>query len=144
MKKLKLLLLSSLLLLFSFTSKGQDSIRKGSWFSVDLHYGFILPIYTSSMNILIQGHVPAFEIDYINKPECTNNWLSGYHCAETGIAFFSAYLNNPAQLGNEYGVYPYVNFHLKEVLKKGFTFGLVWGWHTCLLLLQGSITIKTM
>ncbi len=127
MKKIKLLILFFSFITFSFYSKGQDSIRKGSWLSVDLHYGFILPLYTSSMNILIQGHVPAFEVDYINKPACTDNWLSAYHCPETGIAFFSAYLNNPAQLGNEYGIYPFINFHLKRSFHEGLYFRIGMG-----------------
>ena len=127
MKKLKLILLVFLLLAINFFANGQDSIRKGSWLSVDLHYGFILPLYTSSMNILVQGHVPAFEVDYISKPACTDNWLSDYHCPETGIAFFSAYLNNPAQLGNEYGIYPFVNFHLKKSFHEGLYFRIGMG-----------------
>jgi len=120
------ILLIGVILLFQFNLKGQDSIRKGSWLTLNLHYGFILPVYTSSMNILIQGHVPGFELDYMNKPACENNWLSAYHCPETGVAFFSAYLNNPAQLGNEYGMYPYINFHLNRGFKERlyFRFGI--------------------
>jgi hypothetical protein len=104
----------------------QDSIRKGSWISGDIHYGFIMPLYTSSMNILVKGHVPAFELDYMNKPACANNWLGAYHCPETGVAFFSAYLNNAAQLGDEYGIYPFVNFHLNRSFKERlyFRFGI--------------------
>jgi len=105
--------------MFQTNLKGQDSTRTGSWLSMDIHYGFIMPLYTSSMNILIQGHVPAVELDYINKPACQNNWLGYYHCPETGIALFSAYLANPAQLGNMYGVYPFVNLHLKRSFKEG-------------------------
>jgi hypothetical protein len=127
---LKVLFLFCTLTLFQFSLKGQDSTRKGSWLTLDLHYGFIMPLYTSSMNILIQGHVPAFELDYMNKPACKNNWLSAYHCPETGIAFFSAYMNNPAQLGMMYGAYPFINFHLKRGFKEGlyFRFGIGLGY----------------
>lgn len=110
------------LILFRVDSKGQDSIRTGSWLTLDLHYGFIVPLYTSSMNILIDGHVPAFELDYVNKPASQDNWLNAYHCPEMGLAFFDAYLNNPAQLGTEYGFYPFVNFHLKRSFKEGLYF----------------------
>jgi len=104
-------------------AKGQDSTRTGSWLTLNLHYGFILPLYTSSMNILIEGHVPAFELDYVSKPASTQyNWHNAYHCPETGIAFFSAYLNNPAQLGMMYGAYPFINFHLKRSFKEGLNF----------------------
>ncbi len=118
----RLLALTFSILALSFVSKGQDSIRKGNWLSIDIHYGYIMPLYTSSMNILIQGHVPGFELDYVNKPACEDNWLGAYHCPEVGIAFFSAYLNNPAQLGNEFGIYPFVNFHLKRSFKEGLYF----------------------
>jgi hypothetical protein len=123
---IRFLALSASFLALSFASKAQDSISKGTWLTVDIHYGFILPLYNSSMNILIQGHVPAFEVDYMNKPACENNWLGAYHCPETGIAFFSAYLNNPAQLGSEYGIYPYINFHLNRGYKERlyFRFGI--------------------
>lgn len=107
---------------YSGATKAQDSTRTGSWLTLDLHYGFILPLYTSSMNILIQGHVPAFELDYVNKPVSENNWINAYHCPEMGLAFFDAYLNNPAQLGTEYGIYPFINFHLNRSFKERLYF----------------------
>lgn len=116
---MRLIALSFSLLALSSVMKGQDSIRAGLWLTLDLHYGFILPLYTSSMDILIKGHVPAFEVDYVNKPVSQDNWLNAYHCPETGIAFFSAYLNNPAQLGIMYGAYPFINFHLKKSYNEG-------------------------
>jgi len=123
MKHLKRIwLLVCAVFLFQFNLKGQDSTRTGSWLTLDLHYGFILPLYTSSMNILIQGHVPAFEFDYFHKAASEGSWLNAYHCPETGIAFFSAYLNNPAQLGMMYGAYPFINFHLKRSFKERLNF----------------------
>jgi hypothetical protein len=122
MRNFRVFILVFASVLFMGKLRGQDSIRKGTWITVEGHYGFILPLYTSSMNILIQGHVPAFEVDYMNKPACQNNWLGAYHCPETGIAFFSAYLNNPAQLGNEFGLYPFVNFHLNKSYKERLYF----------------------
>ncbi len=110
------------LVLLQVNVRSQDSIRKGNWLTLDAHYGFIMPLYTSSMNILIQGHVPSIELDYMNKPACNNNWLGAYHCPEVGITFFSAYLNNPAQLGNMFGLYPFVNFHLKRSFNEGLYF----------------------
>jgi hypothetical protein len=123
MRRLRIFLFVLCALIFCRSNlKAQDSIRAGSWLTLDLHYGFILPLYTSSMNILIEGHVPAFELDYVYKPAPQNTWLDGYHCPETGIAFFNAYLNNPAQLGSEYGIYPFINFHLKSSFSEGLYF----------------------
>jgi len=117
-----ILLLFCAIVLFRTDGKSQDSIRTGSWVTLDFHYGFVMPLYTSSMNILIQGHVPAFELDYTSKPASQDSWLNAYHCPEVGIAFFDAYLNNPAQLGTEYGLYPFANFHLKRSFKEGLYF----------------------
>ncbi len=123
LKKIRIsFITASILFLLQVNLKGQDSARTGSWLSLNVHYGFILPLYNSSMNILIQGHVPALELDYIYKPNNANNWLNTYHCPETGIAFFSAYLSNPAQLGNMYGVYPFIDFHLKRSFKERLYF----------------------
>ncbi len=99
---------------------GQDSIRTGSWVSINVHYGFILPVYTSGMDILIKAHVPAIEGDYLFKPDGSQSWEQAYHCAETGVAFFYAWLGNPAQLGNEIGVYPFINFHLQRSYRERF------------------------
>jgi len=120
--RMRLLVIGFSLLTLSHFSKGQDSTRTGNWLSLNLHYGFILPLYTSSMNILIQGHVPAFELDYFNKPISEDNWLNAYHCPETGLALFAAYLNNPAQLGNMYGICPFINFHLNKNFKERLYF----------------------
>jgi hypothetical protein len=118
--KATILLLASSL--FYFKGHSQDSIRKGNWLTVEGHYGFIMPLYNSSMNILVQGHVPGMELDYLNKPACENTWLGAYRCPEVGLAFFSAYLNNAAQLGNEFGLYPFVNFHLNRSFKERLYF----------------------
>jgi len=95
-------------------SSGQDSIRTGSWLSVNLHYGIILPVYTEGMNVLIKAHVPGVEGDYLFKPSGSEQWQNTYRCAETGIAFFYAWLGNPTQVGNEMGIYPFINFHLQR------------------------------
>ncbi len=110
-----------MLILLSFlrlSAYGQDSVRCGKWISASAHYGFIIPLYSNAMDILIKAHVPAFELDYINKPTADLPWQHAFHCPETGIAFFSAWLGNPAQLGNVYGVYPFVNLHLQKSYKE--------------------------
>ena len=108
--------------LFIGKSKGQDSIRTGSWLSVNVHYGFILPVYTQDMAILLTGHCPGFEADYLNKPSGDQPWQLDYHYAETGVAFFYSSLGNPTQLGNEFGLYPFVNFHLQRSAKERLYF----------------------
>lgn len=87
MKLIRLFVLSFTLLCFD-KIKAQDSIRTGQWISADFHYGMILPVYTEGMNVLIQGHVPAIEVDYLDKPDGSHPWQIDYHYAETGVAFF--------------------------------------------------------
>ena len=105
-------------LLHTLPVHGQDSVRCGSWLSVNAHYGFVVPLYSNSMDYLIQGHVPAIEIDYLHKPSGNKPWQNNYHCPETGIALFHAWLGNPAELGQMTGVYPFVNFHLQKSYKE--------------------------
>jgi hypothetical protein len=111
------------------SGNGQDSIRTGSWLSVNVHYGIILPVYTQGMDVLIKAHVPALEGDYLFKPSGSQPWQQTYHGAETGVAFFYAWLGNPTQLGNEFGLYPFINFHLQRsyrerlYLRTGIGFG---------------------
>jgi hypothetical protein len=97
---------------------GQDSLRTGTWLSINAHYGFILPIYTQDMVVLLKGHCPAIEADYFSKPSGSQQWQQDYHYAETGVSFFYAWLGNPAQLGNEIGLYPFINFHLQRSNKE--------------------------
>ncbi len=61
LRKVFILLLACFL--FHFKGHSQDSIRKGNWLTLEEHYGFIMPLYNSSMNILVQGHGPAMELD---------------------------------------------------------------------------------
>jgi hypothetical protein len=79
-----------------------------------MHFGFIMPLYSNSMDYLIKAHVPAVEADFIKKPEPTTGWEQAYHSPELGIAAFYAWLGNPAELGNMIGVYPFINFHINH------------------------------
>lgn len=120
MMKVRYLVLFTYSLLLNITNiKAQDSIRAGNWLSVNVHYGIILPVYTEGMNILIKSHIPAVEADYLFKPTGSEPWQPAFHCAETGVALFYAGLGNPAELGSETGIYPFINFHLKRTYREG-------------------------
>jgi len=105
------------MLLLKPQAKAQDSVRCGQWLTANMHYGFIIPI-AGSMDILLKAHVPAIELNYVNKPLSTLPWQLAYHGPETGVAFFYAWLGNPAQLGNMMGIYPFINFHLQKSYKE--------------------------
>jgi hypothetical protein len=115
--KLRLIAFISGCLLFFHPARSQDSIRCGSWVCANIHYGFIIPAY-SSMDILIKAHVPAMELDYLNKPLGMKPWQQAYHCPEMGVAFFYGWLGNPSQLGDMIGAYPFLNFHLQSSYKE--------------------------
>jgi len=102
--------------------KAQDSVRCGSWVSVNAHYGFIMPAYKSSTYYLLKGHCPGFEIDYLLKMPSERQWVCTYHYPEIGYAFFFSGLGNPNELGNMYGIYPFVNFHLNRNCKERLYF----------------------
>jgi hypothetical protein len=114
--KFKLLLF--FLLLLRLPAQAQDSVRCGRWITADVHYGFIIPLYSNAMDILIKAHVPAMEFDYVSKPTGDIPWQHAFHCPETGVAFFYAWLGNPTQLGNAIGVYPFVNLHLHKSFRE--------------------------
>jgi hypothetical protein len=98
----------------------QDSIRAGNWVTADFHYGIIPPIYSEAMNYLIKAHIPALELDYVHKPEELSGMERDYRDAETGVAFYYAWLGNPSELGNLMGAYPFISFHLKRCYHEGF------------------------
>lgn len=112
--KLRLSLLLVLLLFMKLPTRGQDSVRCGNWISATGHYGFIVPLYSNAMDILIKSHVPAAEVDFMQKTSGSLPWQHAFHCPETGLAFYFAWLGNPTQLGNMIGVYPFVNLHLQK------------------------------
>jgi hypothetical protein len=70
------------------------------------------------MDVLLKAHVPAFELDYVNKNDGTHTWQQAFHAPETGFTFFYAWLGNPTELGNMMGVYPFINFHLQRSYKE--------------------------
>lgn len=112
--RIRLLISVIIIMLFHPGANAQDSVRCGKWISVSAHYGFIVPLYSNAMDYLLRAHVPALEVDYLNKPSGDIPWQHAFHCPETGVTLFYAWLGNPKELGNMIGAYPFVNFHLQK------------------------------
>lgn len=75
------------------------------------HYGFIIA-HRKTLANLIKSHIPAGEINLSVHTNGEKNWERFYHLPEKGIGIMYAYLGNPKQLGNAFGIFPFVNFPL--------------------------------
>ncbi len=121
MMKLKTTLIGLACLLAVYTrGNPKDSVRCGTWLTANFHYGFIIPAYNSSMLYLLKGHCPGAEFDWLLKSTPDRQWVCTYHYPEMGVAFFFSSLGNPTELGNMYGVYPFINFHLNRNCRERF------------------------
>jgi len=91
----------------------QDSTKNECWISANFHYGFLMAQH-ATMQYLVKGHIPAAEIDYYKPTHGTQQWQQTFGFPEYGVAFFAANLENPTVLGNIFGIYPFINFHLNK------------------------------
>ncbi len=89
------------------------------------HYGFILP-HHGSMQYLIEGHTPGFELNYIKPTHGEKKWQRIYHYPEIGVNLFYIALSNPTQLGDGMAISPFINFNLNH----GKRFHLKMRWTT--------------
>src|SRR5437016_5833587 len=94
----KVLILCTWYLILSSFSSAQTQ-NNDYYLSAGAHYGFILA-HHGSMQYLVDGHVAAFEFDYIKPTHGEKKWERVYHYPEIGICFFYIGLSNPAQLGD--------------------------------------------
>ena len=118
------LLLGTLYLVLCTSSFGQQT-NNDFIISTCGHYGFILP-HHGSMQYLINGHTPGFEINYIKPTHGEKKWQRIYHYPEIGLNFFYIALSNPTQLGDGMALSPFINFNLNH----GKRFHLQMKWTT--------------
>ena len=85
--------------------------------SLNIHYGFIIS-HHPYMEHLTKSHIPSIELNLFKATYGEKQWEQLYHYPETGISFYSSYLENPSQLGYLYGIYPYINFKLNRASKQ--------------------------
>ena len=111
-------------LLLGTSSFGQQ-INKDHILSASAHYGFILP-HHGSMQYLINGHTPGFEINYIKPSHGEKKWERIYHYPEIGLNLFFISLSNPSQLGDGMALSPFINFNLNH----GKRFQIMMKWTT--------------
>lgn len=97
----------------SFKLFSQEPGKQSYILGFNAHYGFIASNH-GSVDYLVQGHIPGFEINLATLSNGRKQWQQVYHYPEIGITFFHADLGNPSQLGYANAVYPYINFPLGD------------------------------
>ena len=90
-------------------------------FQANVHYGFLIR-HHNYIGHLVQGHVKAAEFSFFEERTGKKLWEQLYKYPQAGITFSYFDLANPKQLGNLYGLYPYINFPFKK--NEDFSFNL--------------------
>lgn len=108
----------------SLSQTAKESLFTDIIIDTKVHYGTIFP-HRKFMRHLVTGHSTFAMISlskqlYGNKP-----WERIYNYPTKGIAFHYINLGNPEQLGNAYGIYPYISFPC--IRSKNYTFSYRWG-----------------
>ncbi|HTL80277.1 MAG TPA: acyloxyacyl hydrolase [Bacteroidia bacterium] len=101
---------------------GDGQIHIGG--SVD--YGFLWA-HRYSMGNLVKAHILAGEIDVFKPTNGNQPWQGQYFFPQIGIAVVGIPLGNPDQLGSAFGIYPYINFPLRNRAKT-FKWYFRYGW----------------
>lgn len=78
-------------------------------FQANGHYGFLIR-HHNYIGHLVQGHVKAGDLSFFEKRSGKKIWEQLYKYPQTGVTLSFFDLANPKQLGNLYGLYPYINF----------------------------------
>jgi hypothetical protein len=81
--------------------------------SADAHYGFVIA-HHGSMQYLVKGHTPGFELTYTVPTHGEKDWQRAWHYPQYGLSFFYVYLSNPQALGSGFTIHPFVNLWLKR------------------------------
>jgi len=115
-------LANALVVLFCFpflvlNSYSQDNLVIG----FNAHYGFIWA-HHPEIQYVIQGHIPAFEINIAKPTYGDKIWQQRYHYPDMGICFLHVDLGNPAILGNADAISGYMNFPLVSERKFNLNF----------------------
>ncbi|GAB4143883.1 MAG: acyloxyacyl hydrolase [Bacteroidia bacterium] len=94
--------------------KGDTTEAPGKiYISATGQFGFLWS-HRYNMGHLVKKHLGAFEITAW-KPTCGDQcWHEPYNNPQTGLAFNYIPLGNPDQLGDAYGLYPFINYPLSS------------------------------
>jgi len=93
------------------------------------HFGSILP-HRPLVNRVIQGHSWISELSLTKQTKGNKTWQQLFGYPKIGVSFVALDLGNPEELGNSFGIFPFVQFPLvnrkiKWNLKLGYGLGYI-------------------
>lgn len=93
------------------------------------HFGAILP-HRQIVNEVVEGHTYATELSFYKQTNGNKLWQQVYNYPKLGISVLYMNLGNPNELGNAFGVFPFVELPLNRSkvnlnLKMGYGFGYI-------------------
>lgn len=94
-----------------------------------LHYGSILP-HRPLVNEIIEGHSFIYELSFYKNTTGTKQWQQTFNYPKIGISAMLLNLGNKEELGNAYGIFPFIQFPLsnqkiKWELRFGYGLGYI-------------------
>jgi hypothetical protein len=118
-KKSLLLLFAFSIATFSFSQIDEpqspsgtvlSGMNKDFIISTSAHYGVIL--MPPRIQSVIKNNASGFEVNLIIPTHGKRSWQRNYHYPEMGLTFLALDFGNPAELGQGYCLYPFINFNL--------------------------------
>lgn len=115
---MKLILLKILILIpvFAFTQERMTG-SKNFYIKAAPTYGFIME-HRSTIGNLVNGYIPAMEIDFIKPTYGNKKWHLENNLPEIGLAFNVMDFANPRQLGQCFALSPFIDIPLNKKPKK--------------------------
>ncbi|MFN5417257.1 MAG: acyloxyacyl hydrolase [Flavobacteriia bacterium] len=102
----KLLLNFLLFFIFSTFTYGQ---KENIFFSAEYAYGAIIPEY-QFVNSIVEKNIQQLEFSLLKKTYGTSYWQRKYNYPQFGFSLFASTLGNKTILGDEFALYPFVQF----------------------------------
>lgn len=78
-----------------------------------VHYGSILP-HRPLVNEVIEGHSFIYELSFYKNTTGEKQWQQTFNYPKIGISAMLINLGNEKELGDAYGVFPYIQFPLSS------------------------------
>jgi hypothetical protein len=128
----KILLLLLVWISYGYSFSQEDArFSKNLWLRLDGHYGFVIPEY-KHFNYIVNSPTCAFEASITKRTTGKSIWEQLYKYPEYGLTVQFTTLGNKDVLGQEIGIFPYVQSFLIRKEKFQFTnqFGLGFGYAT--------------
>ena len=125
LKRIKIILLLFLIYFPDVLSQAaKESLFTDVIIDAKVHYGTIMP-HRKFMRHLVTGHSTFAMISVSKQLYGNKSWEQIYNYPAKGFAFHYINLGNQEQLGNAYGIYPYISFPC--IRSKNYTFSYRWG-----------------